>query len=776
MSCFRRLLLALILLIIVAVGGGWEFLASSLPQTRGTLTLAGLDASVAVIRDDAGVPTIRAQTTNDLYLALGFVHAQDRLFQMDLQRRLAQGRLSQVFGREALGSDRTMRTLGLYRHAAAGMRFVSPEFMAALNAYAKGVNAFLASGKRLPIEFTLLAYRPDPWQPADSLVIGKLLDLQLSGNYRGELLRARLAGRLSTDELNELFPDYPKDGPVALGSLADLTKNLPLDRMLTELPDVVGPRLASNNWVVDGAHSVTGKPLLANDPHLDYAAPLIWYLARLEAPNLTLAGGMVVGAPVMILGHNDRIAWGDTTTDADVEDVFVEKLDPADPTHYLTPNGSEPFEVIEEQIPVTGQAPEHLTIRTTRHGPVISDLAGNGPPPVGQAMALQTSFLVNDDRSVEAQWRASLARDWPSWLDALKLFTAPVQSMVYADRDGNIGFFAPGHIPIRKAGDGRAPVPGWTGAYDWNGWVPFEALPQAFNPPVGHIATANNRIVPDTYPYLITRDWGAPYRIERIEAGLAKTPKQSVESSTRLQGDIVSLSARRLLPLMLRSEPRDRRARVAIELLTKWDGRMASDRPEPLIFVAWLRSLNKRLFQPALGSNFERYWAMTPLATEGALTEHQHWCGSAGCPAVLRVSLTDAVDELSAKYGADPKAWRWGQAHPALFAHPVFGRIAVLRSIFDRQVPADGSADTVNAGAFRFADLNGPYVDTHGPALRAIYDLADLDRSVFLTALGQSAHVLSSHYADLLPRWRAFNWLRLPRDPVGERLLLMPKR
>jgi penicillin amidase len=696
---------------------------------------------------------------------------------MDLQRRATEGRLSEILGAATLPTDRFMRTLGLYRHAAGGVRFLSPAFKDVLDAYAQGVNDFLDSGKSLPIEFTVLNYRPDAWAPADSLVLGKLFDLQLAGNYRGELLRAKLAQTLSADQIHELFPDYPKDAPVALARLAELTRGLPLGPLLAALPDDVGPKRASNDWVVDGAHSVTGKPLLANDPHLDYSAPLIWYLARLEAPNLTLAGATVAGSPVLALGHNDRIAWGYTTTNADVEDVFVEKTDPADATRYLTPDGTAPFETIQERIAVKGQAPELLTVRATRHGPVISDLAGpltKADP--GTVLALQTSYLIDDDRSSEAQWRVGLARGWPSWVEALRLFTAPMQNMVYADRDGNIGFFAPGQIPIRKKGDGTMPVPGWNGEYDWNGWVPFEELPQAFDPPAGHIATANNKIVPDSYPYLLTHDWDVPYRIERIEHGLAETPRQSIASSTALQGDLVSLTARHLLPLMLASDPADARAKQAMDLLSHWDARMQADRPEPLIFTAWLSALNKHLYQPALGAQFAQYWGVTPLATEGVLTSHQHWCGEGGCPAALQAALKDALGALTAQYGADMTAWRWGTAHPALFAHPIFHHLPILRWIFDRQVPADGGADTVEAGAFLFGNLDGPYTDIHGPALRAIYDLDDLDKSVFLTALGQSAHVLSPHYADLLPRWRAFDWLRLPHDPQGETLTLVPPK
>jgi penicillin G amidase len=774
-SRLKYFVLAVLLLLVLGAGGGWAFLASSLPRTSGTLVLAELTAPVSVVRDSADVPTIRAQNTQDLYVALGFVHAQERLFQMDQQRRVVQGRLSEVFGAKALTTDRALRTLGLYRHAAASVPLISPEFMDVLSAYAAGVNAFLDSGKRLPIEFTLLGYRPDRWRPADSLAMGKLLALQLSGNYRRELLRARLAQRLDAEQINQLFPQYPKEAPVTLAKLAELTRDQPLDRMLDELPELIGPKQASNNWVVDGAHSVTGKPLLANDPHLDYSAPIIWYLTRLEAPDLTLTGATMAGAPLVILGHNGQIAWGYTTTNADVEDVFVEKLDPADPTRYLTPEGSRPFELINELIPVKGHAPEALVTRITRHGPVISDLGGTDQVPADRVMALQATFLTDDDRSVEAQWRATLARNWREWVEALRPFTAPMQNMVYADRNGNIGFYAPGRIPIRKAGDGRGPAPGWTGEYDWDGWVPFDKLPQAFNPPAGHIATANNKIVPDDYPYLITNDWDLPYRIERIEAALSGPGKQSIQSSTEIQADIVSLAAKQLLPLMLRIEPSDARARMALEMLAKWDCQMAAGRPEPLIFIAWLRSLNRRLFEPKLGPMFDQYWSLTPLATQGALTVNQHWCGPAGCPAPLRASLNDALGELSTKYGDDPKTWRWGDAHYALFAHPVFHTLPIVRALFDRQWPAEGSTDTVNAGAFRFTNPDGAYVDLHGPALRAIYDLADLDRSVFLIALGQSAHLLSPHRDDLVTRWRSFNWLRLPHDAQGQTLLLTPK-
>jgi penicillin amidase len=389
-------------------------------------------------------------------------------------------------------------------------------------------------------------------------------------------------------------------------------------------------------------------------------------------------------------------------------------------------------------------------------------------------LALQASFLNDDDQSVEAIWRLGFARDWTSWLNALRLFTAPTLNMVFADRDGNIGFMVPGRIPIRKAGDGRMPVSGASGENEWLGFIPFDNLPRAFNPPAGHIATANNKVVPDDYPYLITMDWDAPYRIERIEAGLKATPKQSMASSMRLQGDIVSLAARDLLPLMLIAEPRSARARAALDLLRKWDDSMNADRPEPLIFASWLRALNKRLFQPRLGTIYGRHWSASARVTQNVLRNRPAWCGTRGCPALMEDALQDALDDLTTRYGGAMERWRWGEPHRATFDHPLFSHIPVLRNVFDRNPPAGGAADTVNAGGFD-ADDEAPFADLHGPGLRAVYDLSDLDNSTFQIALGQSAHVLSPHYDDLQDSWSRLDGFHIVRDPQQrETLTLLP--
>src|SRR6185437_11684905 len=482
-----RILIAVLLLPVVALGAGWLWLRGSLPATSGTLAVSGLTAEVRITRDAAGVPHIVAANDRDAAFALGFVHAQDRLFAMDMMRRLGAGRLSEILGPATLGIDRTMRTFGFYRLAEAEFSGLSAPLQEALKAYAAGVNAFLDQHRTLPPEYALLRTTPERWRPADSLVWGKYMALILSGNYRNELLRARLATHLTGDQLAQLYPQYPKDAPVTLEQLAALYRALPLDRIYGALPAVVGPTFASNNWVVDGAHSVTGKPLLANDPHLGFSTPDIWYLARIDTPSLHLAGATAPGVPFLIIGHNQRIGWGFTTTEGDVEDVFVEEVDPSDPTRYMTPDGPKPFATRQETIAVRGAAPVTLTVRSTRHGPVISDLGiGNAAAPAGHVLALEATFLAPGDRTPQALWDMEHAGTWQEFNAALENFVAPEQNIVYADVDGNIGFTAPARIPVRKAGDGWMPVPGWTAEYDWTGFVPYADLPRALNPPRGH--------------------------------------------------------------------------------------------------------------------------------------------------------------------------------------------------------------------------------------------------------------------------------------------------
>jgi len=767
--------LVLVLTFAVGAGGvGYLWLRSSLPLTDGNLVLPGLVATVTISRDAKGIPTITAQNDRDAAFALGFLHAQDRLYAMDLMRRYGAGRLAEWFGETALPIDRFTRMLGLYRSAQKQYDALSPELRAVFDAYAAGVNAFLATRRgALPPEYYLIGAAPEPWTPADSLVWGKIMDLQLSGNYRGELQRVRLLRQVSAGDLDVLYPPYPDDAPTPTGARARL-EGLPADALASVLPPGDDqPVRASNNWAVSGKRSQSGKPILANDTHLSFASPGTWYLARIKTPSLDLAGVTAPGAPFIVIGHSDRISWGFTTTTSDVEDLFIEKPDPDDPSRYLAPGGSLPFDVRQEEIQVRGDSPVMLIIRSTRHGPVISDLAGLSAPG-GEMLALQTTWLGDGDRTPEAIWNLERATNWTEFLGALKDWTAPQQNILYADSAGHIGFFAPGRVPIRAKGDGWLPAPGWSGDYDWTGFIPTAELPSAFDPPLQRLVTANNRIVPKNYGYFLSRDWDLPNRAERIAALLDAKPKQSPDSMAKIQGDTLSLMARDLLPLMLATLPSNPRAQSAMDSLRAWDGHMDRDKPEPLIFSAWLRELNRTLFAPKLGPDFEDYWGLRPDAVRAVLTAHPDWCGASGCGGALAQSLDRALDDLSARYGSNPAGWSWGHAHRALFEHPLWSKLPRLRDWLTPSIAADGGIDTVNAGAFFVNDDDAPFADRHGPVMRMIVDMAAPDDARFMVVPGQSGNPVSPHWADLLTPWRNVDYVRFGGDASGGTLVLAP--
>jgi len=769
-------------LLFVLGGGFYLYLRSALPQTDGRIVLSGPRAEIRVERDADDVPLIIAQDDEDVAFGLGFVHAQERLFQMELQRRYGAGRLAEIFGPRAVTVDRQMRVLGLYRAAEAEIPYLSQEMRQALDAYAAGVNAFLATRRgALPPEFLMLRFVPEPWRVADSLVWGKLMAVQLGGNYRGELLRARMARTISAADLTFLYPEYPKDAPTTLTEMVPIYRRLALEKLYEALPAIVGPNYASNSWVVDGKHSASGKPLLANDPHLGFSLPGFWYLARLKTPQHEIAGGTVAGVPLVVIGHNERIAWGFTTTTADVEDIFVEKLDPADPGRYLTPQGSEPFKAHIERISVRGATPVDLTIRETRHGPVLSDVLPPRTAEPGFVLALAATFSMPQDRSAEALWEVNRATNWTSFRAALEKFVGPVQNIVYADVDGTIGFIAPGLVPLRRTGDGWLPVTGWTGEYDWAGFIPFAALPSAINPPAGHFISANNKIVPGGYPYFLSRDWDLPNRAERIEALLAATPIQTAASSAAMQADTLSLMAQQLAPLMTRMADENERVGEAVERLRHWDFRMDMDKVEPLLFTAWLREFSRMILFSRLGDAVADYWDLKPRVMERVMTERPDWCddpkhpGEESCGRRLTQSLESALGWLRGNFGPEMTQWRWGRAHVAQFDSPVFSRLPVLRDWLQAAISTPGGYDTLNRGPSTIRDDAQPFAQRFGAGLRMISDLASPSDTRMVAAPGQSGEPLSAHFADLLRRWRNFDWLVPGRSAPVSTLVLVPR-
>lgn len=754
-------------------GGAWLYARSSLPKVSGSQAVAGLGGTVEILRDRAGVPHIYAQSRNDAYFGLGYAHAQDRMWQMDLHRRIAAGRLSEITGRAALDTDRLLRTLGLYRLAERRAERAPPEMREVLEAYARGVNAWLEQRSgALPPEFLILRTSPEPWRPADSLAWLAVMALDLGGNWRGELLRLRLGDRLDETQMQEFFAAYPGTTGAAPASQAmlyrELDRDFALDRLAALLP---GEAMAgSNNWVVAGQRTATGRPLLANDPHLRLGAPSLWYLAHLSWPGQDIIGGTMPSVPSVILGRNRRIAWGFTNLGPDVQDLFIEKLDASDRNRYVTPDGSAGFETRRELIKVRGAEDVELTVRATRHGPVISDVvrrAGEAAP-AGHVLALRWTALEPHDRTAEAGLMLSEAGDWQQFREALSRFDAPAQNIVYADVDGNIGFQVAGRIPVRKPENpvkGVAPVPGWEARYDWDGTIPYDKLPSSYNPPSGALATANHKIVGEDYPYHITFDWAEPYRIRRIHEMLATQAKHTLDSFRRMQADVVSPMAREFLPAMLPALPESERGRTARKLLGGWDGSMARDRPEPLVFLAWYRETTRGLYADELGDRFEEAWGFRPLFVQAALNGQGKWCEdkSAGrlktCKDIIAEAFDRAWSELERRYGGDPSRWRWGDAHPAAMRHEPLTHVAPLRFLFDLSVPTGGDTYTVNVGNMNLRDPELPFANIHAAGFRAIYDLDDLDRSLFVQSTGQSGNLLSPLYDSLAKPWANVEYL-----------------
>ncbi|WP_207458833.1 penicillin acylase family protein [Azospirillum sp. SYSU D00513] len=779
------IVLLAVVLPLLAAGGFLLWLRHDQTPHSGSLALPGLQSPVEILRDAHAVPHIFAASEHDAYMALGYAHAQDRLWQMETMRRAGAGRLSELFGLRAgdwtLRLDRTMRTLGIYAQAEASFDVLPPEVQEAFTAYAAGVNGYLATRiEPLPIEFQILQHSPEPWRPADSLVWGKLMALQLSANYRDELLRARLLRTLSPEQVDELLPRDPPGSPVTLsasgrsgspgrpGHKAFDFAGLDLDGILEALPDL-GFDTASNEWALTGQRTRTGKPIIANDPHLGLEAPILWYLARIVTPDFTIAGATAPGVPVHLLGHNGRVAWGFTTTHSDTQDLFIERIDPQDPSRYLTPDGPKPFVTRTETIRIAGQPDETLTVRETRHGPVLTPLEGADATPEGHVLALAFPGLSPKDTSAAALYRLNHAADAEAAREALFLHVAPQQNIVYADVGGRLGFMAPALVPVRAAGDGRVPVPGWTGEYDWTGYLPFEALPQAIDPPSGQFVNANNAVVGPDYPHFLGADWPDPSRARRIVEMLGDK-RHSVEDVLAQQMDIVSPAARDLLPLMLKVPVRDGLAAEAVGQLRDWDGRMRRDRPEPLIFNWWLRELVRTLYADELGDAFPRYWDLRPRAVHRALTDSRHWCddlttaAAESCADALSSSLKAALSRLQERHGPQLVAWRWGNEHKAALQHRILGRLPVLDQLFDLSIETDGGIFTVNRGTSPVRDPESPFAHVHGSGLRAVYDLADLSNSRFIIATGQSGNPLSPHWGDLVRMWRDGGTLRLAGD------------
>ena len=687
----RRILLVvlaviLVLLIVVPLGG-YLWLRTSLPQTNGQAQIAGLDGQVDIVRDRSGVPHIFATTDHDAYMSLGYVHAQDRLWQMEMNRRIGAGRLSELLGDTTLDIDKFQRTMGYYRAAEGDYAALSARSRMALDAYAAGVNAWIGEGHTLPPEFLLLGAKPEPWRAVDSLVWEKMMSWDLGGDYDMELLRLQLAQALGPVRAAELLPPYPEDAlnilPEEAFSIAAVDL-LRLDRSLQLDYGRGGREIGSNNWVVGGSRTTTGLPMLANDPHLSTSIPSIWYLAEIQGDQIHAVGATFPGLPAVVIGHNERVAWGVTNVGPDTQDLYIERINPANPNQYEVDGKWQDMAVTAETIVVDGEEqPLQWAARSTRHGPLISDVTTTGAP-----VALRWVALEPGDTTMDAFLGLNYAANWEQFVDALRLYISPSQNVVYADVDGNIGYYAPGRIPIRAAGhDGMLPVSGWDSSAEWTGYIPFDRLPHTYNPPAGFVATANNRIVGADYPYLISNDWAPPYRAQRITDLIEQYSagdKISVDEMAAIQADRTSLQVPELLPFLQSVPPADDRQRQATAYLQDRQGELALDSVAATIYEAWMLHLERVIFEDDLRGDLydEMSTRANPTFLNNVLNDptlRLAWCdnvltvGVETCEQTALVALQAALDDLS---GPPVPIWRSGSGAGFTIRNIRTGRLA----------------------------------------------------------------------------------------------------
>lgn len=779
-----RLLLLSVVLVVLAGGVGWSWLrGATLPQHSGRLALQGLMAPVEVLREPSGMVHLKAQSEEDLFFALGVVHAQDRLWQMEFQRRVGAGRLSEVVGPATLKQDKFLRTWGFYLAAEQAYESLSPEGKAIVDAYVAGINAYLKTNPPLPLEYRLLGFRPEPWKAADVLVWAKMMAYDLSANWEEELKRYRLLAKgVKPERLSQLLPPYPANG-VTILQAADLPP-LPNPQLAPEpnpapKPDAAAraqaeallelaqsiPRFmeASNNWVVAGSRTTTGKPLLADDPHLGLGVPSLWYLAHLEAPGYRAIGATLPGVPGVVIGHNDRIAWGVTNVGADVQDLYV--LEDNASAGYRYKGRLEPYRVRDEVIKVKGQPDVVLKVRQTVYGPVISDAVD---VPGGKPLALRWTALDAQDRLLEAFVGINRAKNWQEFTEALSLYSTPSQNFVYADVDGNIGYIAPGKFPIRKPGhSGLTPVPG-DGSFDWQGYVPFERWAKVLNPKEGFIVTANNRVLPPGYPNQMSLEWAEPLRAERIRQMILAKPKLGLEDMQAMQQDQYSLLYRDFRPLLQSLSALSERANVWKARLLAWDGHMHPDSVEATVFQAWYTELT-RLPAKEVDQAFwdEPRYLLEAMRSGDPNCDQKETDVLESCLDYAALALDAALDRL----GDNPPPW--GKLHQAVFDHPILTN-SPLKRFSDRRVAFGGDRYTVNVGPYD----PKTFEQSHGPSYRHIVDLAELNNSRFIHPMGQSGHLLSPQFDDLLSLWQQGLYLPMRTEdyPVRERLSLEPAR
>jgi penicillin amidase len=763
----RRLLLlggaATALAAGAAIGLWWQLLRRPLPRTSGRLRLEGLEGPVEIRRDRWGVPHIRAGSRHDLWFGEGFCHGQDRLWQIDLYRRIGSGRLSEIAGRAGLEADRLMRTLGLRRAAEREAEALRPRLRSELEALCAGVNA-AAADRPLPVEHQLLRLGFEPFSPADALTLTKLLSFGLSTNWERELLRAQMARELGAELAARLDPGYPRGNPVVVtpgvGWEGD---GLGLAAQIAKLRGAIGltaEATGSNNWAVAGSRSATGDPLLAGDPHLPPSMPGIVYQVGLYLGDRYCRGASLAGLPGVMMGQNNDVAWSFTNAMADVMDLFVERIDG---DGYEFEGERRALALVEEEIAVKGESePERVVVRETHHGPIV-----NGPLRADDAEPLALRFAVLDFPGItEANLSALDFASGPELVEALGEHSHPVSNLVWADRHGSIGYKTVGRIPVRPGRCPDLPRPGWTAEHDWDGWVPYDELPEARDPESGFLVTANNRIAPEGYPHHISTDYLDGYRAERIEELIAATPEHDLESFEVIQTDMLSVPGLETARRLARLRPRDQRERAAIERLRSWDGRMSPGSIAATIYQAFTLRLGREVTRAAIEDRdlSERWLDRADNGFIAHVTSPWRWQshllalweeadeGLIGRPwdELSLDALRGALDDLESRLGPNPDHWHWGKVHPLVFGHALGGASPLAARIFNRRLEVGGGQETVAQVGW---DPNDPFTAIWAPCWRMVADPIRPERSRWQAFTGQSGHVASAHYDDLQVDW-----------------------
>ncbi|HZO73273.1 MAG TPA: penicillin acylase family protein [Ktedonobacteraceae bacterium] len=776
---------------LAGLAGGTYYLLTRrpLPRKSGTLHLQSLHEPVEVITDRYGIPHIYAQNEDDLYFAQGYIHAQERLWQMELNRRIGAGRLSELFGTIALEADRFSRRLGMHRAAAEEVARLSEHNKRVLKAYAQGVNAFIEQNQsRLPIEFVLLRFKPEPWKPADTIQWSKMMGWNLGGNWETEIIRARLIAKLGVELASKLEPGYDPAHPLIVPPGIEYRGiNLGLLEQYQQVKELSGFGMlgGSNNWVVDGTMTATGSPILCNDPHLGQAAPSIWYECHLVAGDIDVVGASFPGSPGIVIGHNQHIAWGVTNAVSDVEDLYIEKFNPENPYQYEFQGQWHEARVVREVINVRGQKePVIEEVRITRHGPILTGITqplngaqANGAHGATTELPLALRWTgLEQCKIISSIQKLNRATNWTEFLDAMRDWDVPPQNVIYADVEGNIGYIMAGAIPIRGKGQALLPSPGWKGEYEWVGYIPFEELPQSFNPEQHFIATANNRVVDDNYPYYITNEWLNGYRAQRIRDLLtSQDHKLTLADMARIQADYYSLPATEIVPYMLQVQPATPLAASALQIARTWDYRLTAESAGAAIYITFLRKLERLVLGTVLGDDedlLDRYLGVgsTILALVNGYTSRSRpllirllkegddsWFANSTLPngpcswnEALTKAFHTSIEELRAKLGADPARWQYGSIHQMTYRHPL-GTVKLLSKFFNRgPFPVGGDIDTINMGAVSPAQ---PTEVITVPSYRQIVNLAGLPSSLSGHSPGQSGHPVSKHYDDFIQMW-----------------------